>query len=390
MIKQVEIDVLNIGIKQNTADAVCMKIPDGSTLAMVTTKNKFAAAPVVISKDNLQNNIIKYIFVNSGNANACTGIIGHNNAQQYARKLAAKLSCKSEEILIFSTGIIGKQLPMNNILSSLHNCNLVFKSTWEEASQAIMTTDKYNKYIHKKMTIQGQQITVNAICKGAGMIEPNMATMLAYLEINIKLSKSAINKLIKHVVDNSFNRISVDGDMSTNDSFVIIATADTETIDYDVDLTSFALLKKNITKICQDLSKMIIADGEGATKIIEIDVNNAQSENQAKKIAFAIANSNLVKTAMFGCDPNWGRILAKMGSVNVDLDITKITLLINNHMIFSRGEIDRRCNHDVLEQSMQNKEIFLNINLNSGRSRFKALCSDLSHEYVDTNSKYTT
>ena len=364
MIKKVELEVLNIGIKQNLSDAVCMKIPNDSALAMVCTKNKFAAAPVVISKTNIQNNRIKYLFVNSGNANACTGIVGYNNAQQYSRKLSAKLNCKSEELLIFSTGVIGKQLPMNKILSSIHNSNFSFKSTWEQASKSIMTTDKYNKFINKTFTIQGQQIRMNAICKGAGMIEPNMATMLAFMELNIKLSKSAISKLIKHVVDNSFNRISVDGDMSTNDSFVIIATGETETIDYDVDVTSFALLKKNITKICQDLCKMIVSDGEGSTKIIEIDVNNAQSESQAKKIAFAIANSNLVKTAMFGCDPNWGRVMAKIGSTNIDVDINKITLLINDHMIFCRGEIDRRCNIEVLEQSMKNREIFLNINLN--------------------------
>ena len=297
---KVLIQTLNIGIKDNKYDAVLFKLPSSSKVSIVATKNKYAAAPVLINKINIKYNP-KYLFVNSGNANAGTGTQGMKNAIKCSNILSTKVKCKSNEILLFSTGIIGKQLPIKTIEKNIISTRYDYKSSWKDASKAIMTTDKFNKIISQRITVSGKRVTVHAICKGAGMIEPNMATMLSFISVDLNISRKNLNLLLRKIVDKTFNRISVDGDMSTNDSVVLIATGGNAHIKTD-SLKNMREIECQLEKIFTQLSEMIVIDGEGATKLITINVSKSRTESIAKKISYAIANSNLFKTAMNGSD----------------------------------------------------------------------------------------
>ena len=391
MSNKVLIDILNIGIKDKKKDAVCFKLPELSKIAVVSTKNKYAAAPVILSKYNASKFDPKYILVNSGNANACTGKIGMSNAIKCTQSISKKFNCLKENILLSSTGIIGRQLPINKIIKSIEDHDFKFKSTWKQAASTIMTTDKFSKYITRSFLLNKTKITINAICKGAGMIEPNMATMLSFISINVNLKKSLLLKILKKSVNSSFNTISVDGDMSTNDTVMLISTGENKELNLSVNTKIFKVLENEVTNVCHDLSKMIIEDGEGATKVIKITVHKSYNMLQAKKIAYSLANSNLIKTAMFGADPNWGRIIARVGSINnINYDQNKISLKINNKIIFENGLQSKKCDLKQLNKSMTKKNISIDIYMNSGRDMHTVLTSDLSHEYVDINSAYTT
>jgi len=389
--KNTLIETLNLGIKKNKSDAVCFKIPVKASVALITTKNKFAAAPVLLSRENIQKKKPRYLLVNSGNANACTGKKGADNAKECASYISKKLNCKKEEVLLFSTGIIGQQLPIKKISSAINLHDFKFKSTWKSAAKSIMTTDKFHKYINKNIVIKGVKVSIEAICKGAGMIEPNMATMLSFISIDIKLSKKALTKILKKSAESSFNRISVDGDMSTNDCVLMIASGKDSKINFESDNYAYNILEKEMISICQDLSRMIIKDGEGATKVIQIEILKAANLNQAKKVAYTIANSNLIKTAMYGSDPNWGRIIAKLGSIDsVKYNPNKISLKINNCRVFEKGVQPKKFNITKLNKLMKKKEISIEINLNNGKNSFSLLTSDLTKAYVHINSAYTS
>ena len=391
MSNKVLIDILNIGIKDKKKDAVCFKLPELSKIAVVSTKNKYAAAPVILSKYNASKFDTKYILVNSGNANACTGKIGMSNAIKCTQSISKKFNCLKENILLSSTGIIGRQLPIDKIIKSIEDHDFEFKSTWKQAASTIMTTDKFSKYITRSFLLNKTKITINAICKGAGMIEPNMATMLSFISINVNLKKSLLLKILKKSVNSSFNTISVDGDMSTNDTVMLISTGENKELNLSVNTKIFKVLENEVTNVCHDLSKMIIEDGEGATKVIKITVHKSYNMLQAKKIAYSLANSNLIKTAMFGADPNWGRIIARVGSINnINYDQNKISLKINNKIIFENGLQSKKCDLKQLNKSMMKKNISIDIYMNSGRDTHTVLTSDLSHEYVHINSAYTT
>ena len=390
MSAKVLIETLNIGIKNNNIDAVCFKIPADAKTAMITTRNRYAAAPVVLSRKNILESQPRYILVNSGNANACTGKIGCSNSLKCTNLISTKFNCESSQVLLFSTGIIGRQLPIDDIEKKLNSHKFSFKSSWKSASKAIMTTDKFNKYISRTFLINRKKITINAICKGAGMIEPNMATMLAFISIDVNLNKRLLNKLLKEANDTSFNTISVDGEMSTNDSVVLISTGENKQIDFNIP-SNYKKLSHELSALCQDLAKMIIKDGEGSTKVITINVHTSKNKAQAKLVAYSLANSNLIKTAMFGADPNWGRIIAKLGSLDdIDYKPEKVDLHINKMLIFTGGIQYNKCSMKLLNKSMKKNEVVIDIFLNSGSSSHSVLTSDLSHEYVHINSAYTT
>jgi len=391
MNKRVLIETFNIGIKNNQKDAVCMMLPEKASTAIVLTKNKFAAAPILLSKKHIKESRPKYFLINSGNANACTGPLGISNAKKYIKTVSKKLSCKANEILIFSTGIVGRQLPIEDMIENINKKQFKFRSSWDEAASAIMTTDKFKKIIRKSFIIRNQRIKVNAICKGAGMIEPNMATTLSFIEINVKINKNLLLKLLKKITEFSFNRISVDGDMSTNDSFAIIANGENDYIDFSKDKISYQNLEKNLINISQTLSRKIIEDGEGSTKIIDISINNAKNHKEAKKIALSLANSSLIKTAFYGSDPNWGRILVKLGSVyHATYNINKIVLKLNDQTIFKNGSPVKKINYGLLNQKMKKRNIKVSLSLSSGKGCYNLVTSDLSKKYVDLNSKYST
>ena len=390
MSAKVLIETLNIGIKNNHIDAVCFKIPADAKTAMITTRNRYAAAPVVLSRKNILESQPRYILVNSGNANACTGKIGCSNSLKCTNLISTKFNCESSQVLLFSTGIIGRQLPIDDIEKKLNSHKFSFKSSWKSASKAIMTTDKFNKYISRTFLINRKKITINAICKGAGMIEPNMATMLAFISIDVNLNKRLLNKLLKEANDTSFNTISVDGEMSTNDSVVLISTGENKQIDFNIP-SNYKKLSHELSALCQDLAKMIIKDGEGSTKVITINVHTSKNKAQAKLVAYSLANSNLIKTAMFGADPNWGRIIAKLGSLDdIDYKPEKVDLHINKMLIFTGGIQYNKCSLKLLNKSMKKNEVVIDIFLNSVSSSHSVLTSDLSHEYVHINSAYTT
>ena len=391
MNKMVLIETFNIGIKKNRKDAVCMMLPDNASTAIVLTKNKFAAAPVLLSKKYIKEAKPKYLLINSGNANACTGPLGITNAKIYGGLVSKKLQCKTNEILIFSTGIVGEHLPIDKMIEKIDKKEFKFKSSWDDAASAIMTTDKFKKIIKKSFVLKNQKIRVNAICKGAGMIEPNMATTLSFMEINVKISQNLLSKLIKEVTKNSFNKISVDGDMSTNDSFAIIATGENSSINFSRDKASYLKLEKGLINICQILARKIIEDGEGATKIVDISITNAKNNAEAKKIALSLANSSLIKTAFYGSDPNWGRILVKLGSMNdATYNIQKIVLKLNGQTVFKHGAPVKKIDYNMLNKRMKKKNIKVFLNLSSGKASYNLVTSDLSKKYVDLNSKYST
>ena len=391
MNKMVLIETFNIGIKKNRKDAVCMMLPDNASTAIALTKNKFAAAPVLLSKKYIKEAKPKYLLINSGNANACTGPLGITNAKIYGGLVSKKLQCKTNEILIFSTGIVGEHLPIDKMIEKIDKKEFKFKSSWDDAASAIMTTDKFKKIIKKSFVLKNQKIRVNAICKGAGMIEPNMATTLSFMEINVKISQNLLSKLIKEVTKNSFNKISVDGDMSTNDSFAIIATGENSSINFSRDKASYLKLEKGLINICQILARKIIEDGEGATKIVDISITNAKNNAEAKKIALSLANSSLIKTAFYGSDPNWGRILVKLGSMNdATYNIQKIVLKLNGQTVFKHGAPVKKIDYNMLNKRMKKKNIKVFLNLSSGKASYNLVTSDLSKKYVDLNSKYST
>ncbi len=379
---------LRLGIKKNIIDGLLIHIPLGSKTAMVTTKNKFAASPVIVSRENIKSGNIKYIFINSGNANACTGKEGHKNTRQILDTLSEKLNCSSDQILIMSTGIIGRQLPIKKIIESITNSKLNVYSNIKKAASAIMTTDKFPKYLTETYKVGSKKIFFRGICKGAGMIEPNMATMLSFIETNVDLSKTLLKKYLKYCANLSFNSISVDGDMSTNDSVVFSSTGNIK-----LNMKSKSTEAKFLS--CASdffirLASFIVKDGEGATKFIKLRVINAKSLVLAQEVSKKLSRSILVKTAMFGEDPNWGRIIASVGSIeSSNIKPNNIKLTINNILCFKNG-ISLDNGSKTLEKSMRQNTIEIIVDLNNGKHKQTMYFCDLSHDYVRINSEYTT
>ncbi len=379
---------LKLGIKKNIFDGLLIHVPAGSKTAMITTKNKFAASPVVVSRENIKSGIIKYIFINSGNANACTGIEGHKNTKQILSVLSKNLDCSPDQILIMSTGIIGRQLPIKKIIESINNSNLNVYSNIKKAASAIMTTDKFPKYLTKTYKIGSKNITFRGICKGAGMIEPNMATMLSFVETNLELSKTLLKKYLNYCANLSFNSISVDGDMSTNDTVVFSSTGNIKlNMKNKSTETKFLSCASNFFI---RLSSLIVQDGEGATKFIKLNVINAKSLILAQEVSKKLSSSILVKTAMFGEDPNWGRIVASIGSIeSSNIKPLNVRLMINNILCFKDG-ISLDNGSKKLEKSMRKNTIEITVDLNHGKHKQTMYFCDLSHDYVRINSEYTT
>ena len=379
---------LKLGIKKNIIDGLLIHIPTGSKTAMIATKNKFAASSVILSRENIKSGVIKHIFINSGNANACTGTKGYKNSEQILSILSKKLDCSPDQILIMSTGIIGRQLPIKKIIESIVNSDLNIYTNIKQAATSIMTTDKYPKYLTKTYRIGQKKITFRGICKGAGMIEPNMATMLSFIETDVNLSKSLANKYLKYCANLSFNSISVDGDMSTNDTVVFSSTGSIK-----LNMKNKSIEAKFIS--CASdffirLSSLIVKDGEGATKFIKLNVTNAKSLILAQEVSKKLSSSILVKTAMFGEDPNWGRIIARIGSIeSSNIKPLKVKLLINNILCFKNG-ISYDNGSKRLEKSMQKNTIEITVDLNHGKHKHSIYFCDLSHDYVQINSEYTT
>ena len=381
----------NIRYKHERDDLTLIEISEGSSVAGVFTQNAFCAAPVTICRDHLnQADDIRYLIINAGNANAGTGEEGMTSAQMICAEIADETMTALNSVLPFSTGVIGEQLPYWKIVERVPE--LVEKldaDNWMSAAKAIMTTDTTMKAVSKTATIQGKMVTITGMTKGAGMIEPNMATMLAYVATDVGILQDTLQTILNQAVSASFNSITVDSDTSTNDSLMLIATGQSgvmlEKLNGDDTNTVMGLIHST----CIELAQAIIRDAEGATKFVTINVEDAPDYNYAKEIAYSVARSPLVKTALFASDPNWGRLLMAVGKAPVkDLDVTKISLWLGETLLLENGEPAESYTEEQGQAEMDKDEITIRISLNSGEARAHVWTSDLSHEYVTINAEY--
>lgn len=364
-----------------------------ASCAAVFTQNAFCAAPVQLAKAHLATTTPKYLLINSGNANAGVGNVGLENARACCEALAALQNVSPGTILPFSTGVIGEPLPVDKILIALPKLTAdLSDSHWAKAARAIMTTDTRPKAISKTLDLAGQQITLTGIAKGAGMIQPNMATMLAYVATDAWVSQDVLQQCLSEAANVSFNCISVDGDTSTNDSLVLMATgkAAMKAIQ-SADDPRYPEFMNAVVEVCQFLAEAIVRDGEGATKLVTIRVLGAGSEQEARQVGFTVANSPLVKTALFASDPNWGRILAAVGRAGIEnLDVNRIDILLGDVPIVEQGQRATGYSEALGQSVMSQDEISITIKMARGQSQASILTCDLSYDYVRINAEYRT
>ncbi|MBL1141633.1 MAG: bifunctional glutamate N-acetyltransferase/amino-acid acetyltransferase ArgJ [Proteobacteria bacterium] len=374
-------------------DLLLIELDKGTVTSAVFTRNIFCAAPVKIAKENVNNFKPRYLLINSGNANAGTGEKGIIHAKSTCQSLATITGCKMSQILPFSTGVIGEDLPVEKINQSLPELvNKLSNDAWLEAAQAIMTTDTIPKAISRQVILNGVDINLTGIAKGAGMIKPNMATMLSFIATDANISKEALDIAIANAVNKSFNRITIDGDTSTNDACAIFATgkAKNNLID-NCNSDDFIEFERAVINICCDLAQAIVRDGEGATKFISIEVSKGKDQDECLGVAYKIAESPLVKTAFTASDPNWGRILAAIGNSGInDLNINNVSVYLDDVCIVDNGERSKTYTEESGKKVMVQEEIKLSVNLNRGACKEEIWTTDLSHEYITINAEYRT
>jgi glutamate N-acetyltransferase/amino-acid N-acetyltransferase len=388
----IELGYAEAGIKKpNRKDVLVMKLAEGATVAGVFTKNRFCAAPVQVSKANLAaGKPIRALVINTGNANAGTGEPGLANAHATCAELARLLGVDAQQVLPFSTGVILEPLPVQKIVAGLPAAIANLKQdNWFNAAEAIMTTDTQPKAASITATIGGKTVTMTGISKGAGMIKPNMATMLGFLAFDAKVAQPVLDELVRHAADQSFNCITIDGDTSTNDSFILMATGAGALEVNSTDTVEYAALRDAVTGISRHLAQQIIRDGEGATKFITISVEEGRDVEECRKIAYSIAHSPLVKTAFFASDPNLGRILAAIGYAGVDdLDTTKLDLFLDDVWVAKAGGRNPDYREEDGQRVMKKAEIVVRVRLGRGAAAATVWTCDLSHDYVSINADY--
>ena len=376
------------GIRYKDRKDVCLiELAQGGTAAGVFTQNKFCAAPVHVAKENLAKDPVRYLIINSGNANAGTGDEGMRAARETCRTVAALAGCPMSQVLPFSTGVIGQDLPilpfqqaMPSLMSGLS------EDVWEDAARTIMTTDTRPKFCSKQIELEGQTITITGIAKGSGMIHPNMATMLGYVATDAKVDQKRLQSMLSKAVDPSFNSITVDGDTSTNDACVLLASGASGVEITDAAEEAFQLA---LNEVLFYLAREIVRDGEGATKLVEIAVEGAKDDAEAKAVAFTVAHSPLCKTAWFASDPNWGRVLAAVGRAPIDhLDIDALKIYLDDILLVSDG--GRAASYTEEQgQSVLSKEAFeIRVVMNEGQGAARVLTCDFSYDYVKINAEY--
>ena len=393
-ISGINLSTAESGLKYNKRkDLALIALDEGTVVAGVFTKNQFIAAPVVIAKSNLNIGPHKRAFIiNTGSANAGTGNKGLEDAKEICNVLASNLKIDSNEILPFSTGVIMTYLPTKKIKESIpllvDNLNA---DNWLHAAEAIMTTDTIPKAVSTSSFIDDSKIHVTGISKGSGMINPNMATMLAFIGTNANINAEMLQELIKEVTEKTFNKISVDGETSTNDSFIIAATNKVDHKQITSKNKHYEVLKDLVMDNAMQLAQAIIRDGEGATKFVEIIVEQGKNEKDCEEVAKVIANSSLVKTAFFASDPNLGRILAALGNAQIeDLDSSLINIFLNDLLFAKNGSIATDYTESRGVEEMNKNEICLKIQMGRGLASSTMWTTDLSYDYVKINSEYRT
>jgi len=392
----IEIGVAEAGIKKpNRKDLLVLKLAPTATVAGVFTLNRFCAAPVQISKANLAAVTagaapIRALLVNTGNANAGTGESGLADAQASCAALAELLGCAPQQILPFSTGVILEPLPVQRLVAGLPQAVAALTSdNWFSAAEAIMTTDTQPKAGSRTVTIGGHAVTLTGISKGAGMIKPNMATMLGFLAFDATVAQPVLDQLVKQAADKSFNCITIDGDTSTNDSFMLVATGAGSLVIDSIDSPHYAELAAAVTELSTFLAQAIVRDGEGATKFMTVTVEDGRNVEECRKIAYSIAHSPLVKTAFFASDPNLGRILAAIGYAGVDdLDVGQLNLYLDDVWVAKNGGRNPDYQEQDGQRVMQQSEITIRVKLARGDATATLWTCDLSHDYVSINADY--
>ncbi len=390
----IKLGIASAGIKTvGRADLVLIQLAENTTTTAVYTQNAFCAAPVTLAKQHQNEASPRYLLINSGNANAGTGEAGMQAAQECCLAVAELTNDDNNTVLPFSTGVIGQQLPIEKIKKALPDAYQNLQAdNWFDAAHAIMTTDTVAKAVSKQVEIDGETITVTGMAKGSGMIRPDMATMLSYIATDAAVEQSVLDTILFNAIEQSFNRITVDGDTSTNDACVLMATgqAGNDTID-DVDSADAQNLYQVIVQISQQLAQAVIRDGEGATKFIEIQVEQGVDTQECRQVAYTIAHSPLVKTAFFASDPNWGRILAAVGRSKIrDFDLSKVAIYLGDVCIIDGGQPAGNYTEQKGQQVMDKDEITIKVELGRGSAKDTVWTCDFSYDYVKINAEYRT
>lgn len=386
----ISLGTTNAGIKQTVrADILVVQMAAGSSCAAVFTQNAFCAAPVHVAKAHL-NQSPRWLLINSGNANAGTGKAGMSNALFTCEAVARLVAGKPTQVLPFSTGVIGEPLAVDKIERALPDAIAqLSEQNWTAAAQAIMTTDTFAKGATRSLEIDGHTITINGISKGAGMIQPNMATMLGFIATDAKISAALLQQILSFAAEQSFNRISVDGDTSTNDACVLMASGCSSAPEITADSPYYQLFSEAVLAVCKELAELIIRDGEGATKLIRILVEQALTDDEAVQVGKTIAHSPLVKTAFFASDPNWGRILAAVGRAGVEnMELEKVQLYLGDVCIVEEGGRASSYTEQAGQAIMAQEEITITLRLGRGTAKQEILTCDFSYDYVKINAEY--
>ena len=386
-VRGVELGVAMAGIKKpNRKDLLVIRLAAGAAVAGVFTRNRFCAAPVLLAKKHLANPV-SALVVNTGNANAGTGSDGLKRALAVCKAVAEKVRSKPSRILPFSTGVIMEPLPAERIVAGLPAAIADLREdNWYCAAEAIMSTDTVPKACSRKVKLSGGDAVVTGIAKGSGMIRPDMATMLGFVATDARVSPAFLNKLVKSTADKSFNCVTVDGDTSTNDSFILIASGVGVEARNERDRK---ILAKAVLDVSQWLAQAIIRDGEGATKFVTVTVDRGRNETECRRIAYAIAHSPLVKTAFFASDPNLGRILAAVGYAGIkDLDTDRIDLFLDDVFVVKSGSRNPSYIESDALAAMKKPEFTVRVVLNRGRAAATVWTCDFSYDYVKINAEY--
>ena len=389
-IKGIRLSSVSAGIKKNqNKDLVLIEMAESSSCAAVFTKNKFCAAPVTLAKQHLAVASPRYLLINSGNANAGTGKQGMDDAVSSCELVAKQSGCSVQQVLPFSTGVIGENLPVDKIVSAMPEVfDQLVDDNWKSAAHGIMTTDTKLKGVSRQFELQGKIVTITGLSKGAGMIQPNMATMLAYVGTDAAVDQAMLQECLQDAVSLSFNSITVDSDTSTNDACVLMATGQAGNTQIVEKNENYFQLFNAVSEVCLYLAQAIIRDAEGATKFVTIQVGSSRNIEDARQVGYTVAHSPLVKTALFACDPNWGRILAAVGRAGVEFDIDKIKIYLADVCIVSNGGRDSAYTEEQGQAIMNQEEILIRIELNTGECQASIWTSDLSYDYVKINAEY--
>jgi glutamate N-acetyltransferase/amino-acid N-acetyltransferase len=374
-------------------DLVVIELSPGSSVAGVFTRSAFRAAPVEIAVERVAAGEVRALVINSGNANAATGEPGYEDALTVCEGVAKALGVPATGVVPFSTGVIGERLPVARMLSAIEvACARLDAGGWESAARAIMTTDTQPKAVSRQVKVDGSLVTITGMAKGSGMIRPDMATMLAFLCCDANVSADCLAAMTRDVADRSFNRITVDGDTSTNDAFLVCATGmASHTQISSADSPGYAELREGLTALATDLAQRIIRDGEGASKFVSVRVSGGQTSAECLQVAYTVAESPLVKTAIFAGDPNWGRFCMAIGRAGINgLDTTGVNLFLDDVQVVSAGLVAEGYREPAAAAVMAQAEFEVRIELGRGDAEEVVWTTDLSYEYVRINAEYRT